>query len=108
MQRISYQGAVHVDRLHEALKALPGMLADDMALYMLDIVTGGIVVTVPDEIDPAAISAAIAGHDPTPDPEPEPETPPTEILLTLLADVTDVDETKPIIEAMILMLGGES
>lgn len=41
------------------------------------------------------------------DPETEPETPPTEILLALLADVTDVDETKPILEAMIMMLGGQ-
>ncbi len=38
--------------------------------------------------------------------EPEPETPPTEILLSLLADVTDVDETKPILEAMLMILGG--
>lgn len=44
----------------------------------------------------------------TPEPaDPEPETPPTEILLSLLADVTDVDETKPILEAMIMMLGGQ-
>lgn len=42
------------------------------------------------------------------DPLPEPETPPTEILLALLADVTDVDETKPILEAMLLILGGQS
>lgn len=48
------------------------------------------------------------GNTPEPaDPEPEPETPPTEILLALLADVTDVDETKPIIEAMLLILGGQ-
>ena len=48
------------------------------------------------------------GNTPEPaDPEPEPETPPTEILLSLLADVTDVDETKPILEAMIMMLGGQ-
>ena len=39
---------------------------------------------------------------------PEPETPPTEILLSLLQDVTDVDETKPILEAMLLILGGSA
>lgn len=54
-------------------------------------------------LDDAERGAVVA----QPDPEPEPETPPTEILLALLADVTDVDETKPIIEAMLLMLGGQ-
>lgn len=41
-------------------------------------------------------------------PPPPPITPPTEILLALLQDVTDVDETKPIIEAMLLIIGGKS
>lgn len=37
---------------------------------------------------------------------PEPETPVATILLALLEDVTDVDETKPIIAAMLYLLGG--
>ncbi len=50
---------------------------------------------------PPKAQAVIDAHVP-----PEPETPPTEILLSLLADVTDVDETKPILEAMLMILGG--
>lgn len=107
MQRLIYQGAVNLNRLHEALAATPGLMQGDMALYMVDLIPGGIVLAVPDEIDGQTVADLIAAHDPTPDPEPEPETPPTEILLDLLADVTDVDETKPIIEAMLLMLGGQ-
>lgn len=58
---------------------------------------GGIIADLP-----VAARAVLNAHVP-----PEPETPPTEILLALLADVTDVDETKPIIEAMLLILGGQ-
>lgn len=52
---------------------------------------------------PPEAQAVIDAHVP-----PEPETPPTEILLALLQDVTDVDETKPILEAMLLILGGQT
>lgn len=36
---------------------------------------------------------------------PEAEAPPIDILLLLLEDVTDVDETKPIIAAMLMLMG---
>ncbi len=48
-----------------------------------------------------------AGNTPDPAaPEPEPETPPAAILRLLLEDVGDVDETKPILDAMLILLGG--
>ena len=47
------------------------------------------------------------GNTPDPaDPLPEPETPPAAILRLLLEDVSDVDETKPILDAMLVLLGG--
>lgn len=47
------------------------------------------------------------GNKPKPaDKEPEPETSPASILRLLLEDVTDVDETKPILDAMLQLLGG--
>lgn len=41
-----------------------------------------------------------------PPPPPEPETPVASILMLMLADVTDIDETKPILEAILALLGG--
>jgi hypothetical protein len=57
----------------------------------------GEIIPLPPEAAPI-----VAAHVP-----PDPETPPTDILLALLADVTDVDETKPILEAMLMILGGQ-
>lgn len=42
----------------------------------------------------------------TPPELPDPETPPASILLLMLEDVTDVDESKPILQAILVLLGG--
>lgn len=58
-------------------------------------------------ISEPAVKHAIDNDEVLPsDPLPEPETPVASILLLMLADVTDVDETKPILEAMLYLLGG--
>lgn len=112
-RRIDLTGPVHTGRLLTALEAIPGLEpierdGQPYARFALELPPGGVRLWVPKDADDAAIIAAFEAHDPTPDPEPEPETPPTEILLSLLQDVTDVDETKPILEAMLLLLGGHS
>lgn len=72
MQRLIYQGAFNLSRLHESLAATPWLMQGDTALYMLDIVEGGVSILVPDEIDGQTVADLISAHDPTPDPEPEP------------------------------------
>lgn len=112
MRQVTINTPVNVRRLCEELEAaIPAMAPDVIdgeryGNYTLGVGSNFIVLTAPDEVSESAIQAVIAAHDPTPDPVPEPETPPTEILLSLLQDVTDADETKPILEAMLLILGG--
>ena len=124
MKRLSYRTPNHPIRLQAALEeAIPSLapkidpnlfnpetrqMGAPVATYTLASDGDDLLLTVPDEADEKAIMVVIASHDPTPDPVLEPETPPTEILLALLADVTDVDETKPILEAMLMILGGQA
>lgn len=80
--------------------------ADAAGVVVGDLGTAGDELVTYDEdghtIDvPAEMAPVLAAHVP-----PAPETPVASILLLMLADVSDVDETKPILEAMLYLLGG--